>query len=71
MPRKPLVKKYKDYERRIINLLSYRNAQTEMAAQLLKAAEHDDDVSVKQYKRLERVFNQQSKSHRNPSALNK
>lgn len=65
MPRKPLVKKYKDYERRIINLLSYRNAHTEMATQLLKAAEHDDDVSTKQFKRLEKVFKQQSKSNMN------
>jgi len=65
MPRKPLVKKYKDYERRIINLLSYRNAQTEMAAQLLKAAEHDDDISVKQFKRLERVFKEQSEGNLN------
>ena len=66
MPRKPLVKKYKDYERRIINLLSYQDAHTEMAAQLLKAAEHDDDVSIKQYKRLERLFKQQSKTNMNP-----
>jgi hypothetical protein len=71
MPRKPPVKKYKDYERRIINLMSYRSPQSEMAARLLKAAEHDDDVSVKQYKRLERIFSQQSKSDRSPRTVNK
>ena len=65
MPRKPLVKKYKDYERRIINLMSYRTPQSDMAAQLLKAAEHDDDISVKQFKRLERVFKEQSEGNLN------
>ena len=31
-----------------------------MASQLLQAAGKDDDISTKQYKRLERVFRQQA-----------
>ena len=51
------VKAAREYERKIRNLLHYKNPETKaMAAKVLDAAKHDRHISTRQFRHLEKLF---------------